>query len=27
MGYLEEWAKRLDIGRLYEKLQEEAEAI
>jgi hypothetical protein len=27
MAYLEEWAERLDIGRLYERLQEEAEAI
>jgi uncharacterized protein (DUF1330 family) len=27
MGYLEEWANRLDIGPLYKKLQEEAEAI
>jgi hypothetical protein len=27
MAYLEEWAERLDIGPLYEKLLEEAEAI
>jgi hypothetical protein len=27
MGYLEEWANRLDIAALYKKLQEEAEAI
>ena len=26
-AYLEEWAERLDIGPLYKKLQEEAEAI
>jgi hypothetical protein len=27
MGYLEEWANRLEIGALYKRLQEEAEAI
>ena len=27
MGYLEEWANRLSIEPLYEKLQQEAEPI